>query len=393
MNQKFKSQFRRRLIQWYQKYRRDLPWRHTRDPYAIWVSEIMLQQTQVATVIPYYRKFLKNLPTLKHLAQAPEEKVLSLWSGLGYYRRARLLQAGAQRVQKEWSGVLPSDGKSLKSIPSIGPYTAGAIASIAFEKCEPLVDGNVIRVLARVFALKGHPKEASLKNQIWSLAKELVEGSHPGDFNQGLMELGATLCRVVLPTCEKCPVAPHCQAKKMGKAENFPEPVPQQKTLQLKRVVAICQKGPQILLVKRKNPRWFKGLWELPHDFIDGRPPSPDFSPPSPDLSPGLSPPSPGLSPPSPDLPPPSPDLPDLCQEFLKNRLGIQLGVPRALPLTRHGITHHRITSYAWSGNVQGNLRPDKHYEMIKFFTIDELSQAPLPSFDRKVLAAGDFLT
>jgi len=350
MDPKFKTQFRRHLLRWYREHQRDLPWRRTKDPYSIWVSEIMLQQTQVATVLPYYHKFLKRFPSIKSLARAKEEEVLALWSGLGYYRRAKLLHRGAGWVV-ELGGNLPEEAKELQNIPGIGPYTAGAIASIAFGKTEPLVDGNVIRVLSRVFARKGHPKEGRLQKEIWNLASQLVGGNNPGDFNQGLMELGATLCRTVLPSCERCPLTTQCLAYQKGQPEKFPESAPSGKTLKLNRVVAICQKGDQTLLVKRHQPRWFQGMWELPHDYLDS-----------------------------------VEDAKDCLSEFLKSSLGIALKTPQALNPTRHSITHHRIASYAWRGQVRGRLRPNSSYEKIKYFSSQELSRAALSNFDRKVL-------
>ncbi len=345
---------RHRLVLWYRQHRRDLPWRNTRDPYAIWVSEVMLQQTQVATVIPYYENFLQKFPTLRHLAEAPEEQVLAAWAGLGYYRRARLLQAGAQQVLKLWQGKIPEGREQLKSLPGIGDYTAGALASIAFGHPEPLVDGNVMRVFSRLFALRGHPKSPLLFQEVWRRAQNLVPDKSPGDFNQALMELGATVCRPRVPACERCPVREFCEAWRQGAPESYPEAAPPPKQLRLDRVVAVVQRGENILLVKRKNPRWFQGMWELPHSYCD-----------------------PGAAEAS------------LLQGFLSEALGLSLTAVRALPPTRHGITHHRITSYAWQGQARGKIRLGGAFEEGGFFPSDRLSNLALAAFDRKVLAAG----
>ncbi|HSG04908.1 MAG TPA: A/G-specific adenine glycosylase, partial [Nitrospiria bacterium] len=197
---------RKHLLAWYRKSRRDLPWRRTRDPYHILVSEIMLQQTQVDTVIPYYHRFLKAFPTVSKLSRAPERKVLKLWEGLGYYSRARNLHRAAKEVHSGFEGKVPDTLEKLESLPGIGRYTAGAVASIAFDRRTPIVDGNVKRVLCRLFAIEDDPAATSVKNRLWELAESLVPGKSPGDFNQALMEFGATLCRPRNPSCGECPV-------------------------------------------------------------------------------------------------------------------------------------------------------------------------------------------
>lgn len=349
----FRTNFRRNLLQWYRKHKRDLPWRRLRDPYAIWVSEVMLQQTQVVTVIPYYEKFLSCFPTLRTLAEAPEEAVLAQWAGLGYYRRAKLLHRGAQAVMKEHGGKMPEQAVALRELPGIGPYTAGAIASIAFGCAEPLVDGNVVRVLSRIFRRRGHAKEGRLQKEIWALAAELIDPDAAGDFNQGLMELGATLCRVVLPSCHRCPVAGLCAAAQSGDPESFPETPPAQKTLRLTRGVAVALRGEAVLLLKPKVSRWFQGMWSLPHEYVG-------------EGGEGAG----------------------LLREGLKTKLGLDFDPREALPSTTHGITHHRITSLAWKGEVAGRLKPSADYEEARFFSTAELKSLALPNLDRKVLTA-----
>ncbi|HEX5032886.1 MAG TPA: A/G-specific adenine glycosylase [bacterium] len=349
----FRTNFRRKLLQWYRKHKRDLPWRRKRDPYAIWVSEIMLQQTQVVTVIPYYEKFLTCFPTLRALAEAPEEAVLAQWAGLGYYRRAKLLHRGAQAVLKQHGGRMPQNAGGLRELPGIGPYTAGAIASIAFGQAEPLVDGNVVRVLSRIFRRRGHAKEGRLQKEIWELAAELIDPKDPGDFNQGLMELGATVCRVVLPSCHRCPVAGLCAAAQSGDPESFPETPPAQKTLRLTRGVAVALRGQAVLLLKPKVSRWFQGMWALPQEYVGEG-----------DEGAGL------------------------LRASLKAKLGLEFEPRESLPATVHGITHHRITTLAWRGAVAGRLRLSPDYEDARFFPLEELKALALPSLDRKVLKA-----
>jgi A/G-specific adenine glycosylase len=211
------------LLAGFDPHRRAMPWRATADPYAIWVSEVMLQQTRVETVIPYYTRFIARFPTVRALADADEPAVLALWSGLGYYRRARMLHAGARHVVSVHQGVMPSDPAMLLGIPGVGPYTAGAIASIAFGLPEPVLDGNVERVLSRLFAIEGDPRGAAVRARLWSLARAFATHPRPGEVNQSLMELGATVCTPSSPRCMLCPARPWCAAQARGEPARFPE--------------------------------------------------------------------------------------------------------------------------------------------------------------------------
>lgn len=211
------------LLAWFDAHARDLPWRRARDPWATWVSEVMLQQTRVDTVIPYYERFLRRFPTVASVADAPEADVLALWSGLGYYRRARMLHAGARHVVERHGGAIPPDAEALRALPGVGDYTAGAIGSIAFGLRLPLVDGNVERVLTRIHGLRGDPRAAPLKKRLWALAAEYADHPRPGDVNQSLMELGATVCAPVAPRCLLCPARAHCVAAREGDPERYPE--------------------------------------------------------------------------------------------------------------------------------------------------------------------------
>lgn len=251
-----------RLLAWYRERRRDLPWRRTRDPYAIWVSEVMLQQTRVETVIPYYERFLSRFPTPLALADAAADDVLALWSGLGYYRRARLLQRGAASVAG-LGGALPSTRDGLREVPGIGPYTAGAIASIAFGEAVGLVDGNVARVLARLFVLEDDMRGPGMK-RAHALADHLVARADPGAWNQALMELGATVCTPRSPSCASCPVAARCGARAAGRQASLPflSPKAKPRESRLEAVVARLDEG--VLLGRRAGDRLFGGMWEPP---------------------------------------------------------------------------------------------------------------------------------
>src|SRR5690554_4542816 len=205
-----------RLLQWWDEGHADLPWRRSREPYAIWVAEIMLQQTQITTVIPYYLRWMERFPTVHELAAAELDEVLKMWEGLGYYSRARNLHAAAQAVVEEYGGKLPQTAKELQKLRGIGPYTAGAVASIAFEQPVPILDGNVIRVLSRLYDIADDVTETQTKRYLWQLAEGLVPQERPGDFNQALMELGQRICVPATPRCHRCPVARHCLARERG---------------------------------------------------------------------------------------------------------------------------------------------------------------------------------
>jgi len=210
------------LLRWYDGAKRDLPWRKTRDPYAIWISETMLQQTRVDTVIPYYERFLARFPDVHTLATADQDDVFGEWAGLGYYSRARNLQAAARAIVDLHGGDLPEDVEGLRSLPGIGRYTAGALASIAFDRCEALVDGNVARVLTRLLGIRDDVKSPAIQARLWDEAGLLVVGERPGDLNQALMELGATVCTPRSPSCDACPWKRRCDARRVGDAESLP---------------------------------------------------------------------------------------------------------------------------------------------------------------------------
>ena len=212
------------LAAWYAEAKRDLPWRHTRDPYRIWLSEIMAQQTQISVVIPYYERFLRKYPTVHELAAAPLEEVLERWAGLGYYSRGRNLHRAASRIVNEWGGEFPSDGESIRSLPGIGDYTAAAISSIAFGRPRAVVDGNVERVLSRHGAIANDPKRGDGKRAVRKSAEQALDSEHPGDHNQAMMELGALICTPRQPHCDLCPIAESCRGLATGEPEQFPPP-------------------------------------------------------------------------------------------------------------------------------------------------------------------------
>jgi A/G-specific adenine glycosylase len=258
------AELRRRLLAWYRKNRRDLPWRRTRDPWSILVSELMLQQTRVETVIPYYQRFLARFPDAASLARAPEDDVLSLWAGLGYYTRARNLHRAAQQIVRDHAGALPGDADSLRALPGVGRYTAGAVASIAFDRPEPVVDGNVTRVLARLRGIDGDVASPAVMRRLWQEAEALARGCHPGDVNQGLMELGATLCTPRAPRCPECPWRRSCRAFRDGTAESLPVKKPRAAPREVEAVAGVIARRGRWLVVQRPPAGLLGGLWELP---------------------------------------------------------------------------------------------------------------------------------
>ena len=256
MSAKNLSLVRKKLLRWYDNYKRDLPWRRNRDPYAIWLAETMLQQTQVKTVLPYYEKFLVAFPTVEALARAPLERVLHLWSGLGYYRRAENLHKAARQLTGEHGGKIPQSYDQLRALAGIGAYTAGAILSIAFQKPYPAVDGNVRRVLGRLFSV-------TAEEELRALALKLVPKARPGDFNQALMELGATVCTAKNQRCTECPVNFECASRE----RNCNDAVGTRLRIKFENVIwplAIVRGSGKILLRRRAAQGLLAGLWELP---------------------------------------------------------------------------------------------------------------------------------
>jgi len=260
------------LEAWFKKTARPLPWRKTHDPYSIWISEIMLQQTQVQTVIPYYEKFLSRFPTLDSLADAPESEVLHLWSGLGYYSRARNLQKGANYIAHELKGYFPRSVEEILKVPGIGPYTAGAVLSIAFNKKVPLVDGNVMRVFARYYGIRKPIEEKKTINLFWKLAQDWVSASKNARvLNQALMELGATICTKANPLCTLCPIQADCIAKEKNWTAALPKRRPRKKPVDLFWIKILYEQNDKILLSQNPKGEWWEALWDFPKQEYKSR--------------------------------------------------------------------------------------------------------------------------
>ncbi len=253
------------LLEWFAAHQRDLPWRaEPRDPYRVWLSEIMLQQTQVATVIPYFRRWLERFPTLKDLAEAPIDDALKLWEGLGYYARARNFHRAAQIVMRDYGGRIPDTVEGLQKLPGVGRYTAGAIASLAFGRDAPVLDGNVRRVLSRLCALTDAQSPAAL-NRLWQLAESLLPAGRAGPFNEALMELGATLCAPRAPDCPRCPIRSMCRASAAGNPEAYPARAVRPLLPRRFAVAAVIEDAQgRVLMAQRAHHGLLGGLWEFP---------------------------------------------------------------------------------------------------------------------------------
>ncbi|MCY9664493.1 A/G-specific adenine glycosylase [Paenibacillus alginolyticus] len=264
-----KVYFSKNLLDWYQTHKRDLPWRRSKNPYYIWISEVMLQQTRVDTVIPYFHRFVDQFPTVEALATAPEENVLKAWEGLGYYSRARNLQSAVREVHERYDGIVPQNKEEISSLKGVGPYTSGAILSIAYNKPEPAVDGNVMRVLSRYFLIEEDIMKPATRTKMEKLARELILEGTASDFNQALMELGAMVCTPRSPHCLTCPVMAHCSAREAGMEEALPikkkakPPRPELRAVAL--IEGTGENEGKWLIRQRPQEGLLARMWELPH--------------------------------------------------------------------------------------------------------------------------------
>lgn len=265
LNELYKKEVRNALVSWFEEEKRDLPWRKTKDPYKIWVSEVMLQQTKVDTVIPYYERFIAKYPSLESLAFANEEELLKEWEGLGYYSRVRNLQAGVKEVVEIYSSVVPSTRKEISQLKGVGPYTAGAVLSIAYGVPEHAVDGNVMRVLSRLLLIKEDIAKPKTKKIFEEAVMELIDPDHPSSFNQGLMELGALICTPTKPKCLLCPIRENCSAFFEGMQEELPVKTVNKKTKTHKmKSVVIEREDGKVLLEKRPAKGLLANMWQFP---------------------------------------------------------------------------------------------------------------------------------
>lgn len=257
------------FLSWYQQEKRNLPWRYDQDPYRIWISEIMLQQTRVDTVIDYFYRFMEEFPTIQELANAPEDKLLKVWEGLGYYSRARNLQTAAKQIMTEFNGEFPTTVEAIRSLKGIGPYTTGAISSIAFKIPEPAIDGNVMRVVSRLFCIEADVAKASSRKVFDEAMRKIISQDQPGDFNQALMDLGSSICTPTSPQCESCPIQNYCQAYQEKRQTDFPVKSKKQKPKDVYYIAGIIENQQQELFLQRRpESGLLANMWLFPLEEI-----------------------------------------------------------------------------------------------------------------------------
>ena len=339
------------LLTWYVAHRRDLPWRRTVDPYRIWVSEVMLQQTQVSTVLSYYERFLRRFPTVSGLAVAELDEVLALWQGLGYYARARNLHAAASVVCGKHGGQLPATQVEMLALPGVGEYTAGAVLSIAFGLDIPAVDGNVVRALCRLFDYAEDPSEAAGKKALRGYAQALLPRGRAGDFNQAMMELGSTLCVRREPSCPECPVRSFCRARALGVQASRPVTKQRARVPHREFVAALAERADKLLIVRRLPRGLLGGLWEMPSgEVLDGE-----------DSARGLI-------------------------RHLRENLGLGCEVGPHLVDAKHAYSHFRITVHVYRCTVHGEPRPANLWDRYHWMSPVETGRYGLTGVTTKIL-------
>jgi A/G-specific adenine glycosylase len=338
-----------RLLAWYDRCGRDLPWRHSADPYRIWLSEIMLQQTGVKAVQPYYERFVARFPTLFSLAAAPVEEVIGLWAGLGYYSRARNLHRTAQIVAKTHGGLIPDDPEELLALPGIGRSTAGAILAIAFNRKAPILDGNVRRVLCRLLALRVDPRRPDAERRLWACAEELTPAEHPGDYAQAIMDLGANLCVPKRPACPACPLEDLCRGRQAGWENEIPVRRRKKPTPTVVEIGLLLTRNGRILARRRPLEGLLGGLWEFPTARVEAG------------------------------------ENPDATAKALLERLGFRGELAPALEV-RHAYSHFRLSLHLFSGQVTEAAHPSAN-ETGRWFSAGELSALPLHGAHKKALS------
>ncbi len=351
LEEKFKSQFSGLLLTWYGEQKRDLPWRRTTDPYKIWVSEVMLQQTQVKTVLPYYDRFIERFPTVEALANSDLEAVLKVWEGLGYYARARNLHRAAETIVREYDKQMPSDYESLIGISGIGPYSAAAVASIAFNRNYAVVDGNVTRVICRIFGISEPAAENQVKIKIKNTAAALLMPGRASEFNQAMMELGALICLPKSPSCGLCPVSSLCQAQSLPRPDLLPTRTPAKKVPHYDIAVGIVWQGDRVLIDKRPTNGLLGGLWEFPGGKKEA-----------------------------------DETLEECVKRELREELGVEVRIQAPFMTVRHAYTHFKITLHAFECRLlRGKPRP-KTATAARWVQLQEMQQLPFPRANKRIL-------
>ena len=352
------NHIRDNILAWYARHGRRLPWRETRNPYFIWVSEIMLQQTQVATVIPYYHYFLQKFPNIQGLARAPLQEVLKAWENLGYYSRARYLHEAARKIVRHLGGRIPDTRKELLSLPGVGPYTAAAILSIAYGQRIPAVDGNVRRIVSRLYLIREAVDKTETLGKIHTRVAKLVPGHHPGRFNQALMDLGALICTPRSPACEDCPLEKLCMARRQKMEERLPLRK-RRGPLSYKEGTAALISDPQgrLLIVQRPGQGLLGGLWKFPGGLLEKKE-----------------------------------DLAQALRKTVMAEIGIKVRVKDPLISVSHTYTHFKITLHAFRCKLVGGDPRPLTCQAWTWAVEADLETLPFSRVDRKVMDALSFI-
>ena len=347
-----RRRFHTDLIDWYQSVKRTMPWRDTDDPYRIWVSEIMLQQTRVDQAQPYFERFVEAFPTVHALADAERDEVLRVWEGLGYYSRARYLHNAAQLIVDEFDGAVPDTYDAIRELPGVGPYTAAAVLSIAYDKPHAVLDGNVIRVLSRVFAVEENVKSAPVKRRLQAAADALIDPEQPGTFNQAMMELGALICTPRSPSCADCPVQPACQAETDGNPEDYPvtpdkKPIPHYDIA----VGLVFDDEGHLLIQRRPDDGMLGGLWEFPGGKQEE-----------------------------------GEDLATTCQRELREELGIEVDVADHFYTLSHAYSHFKITMHAFRCRIASGTPSPELDQPLQWVPVEALDDYAFPRANRRLI-------
>jgi len=340
----------RRLRSWFVRHQRALPWRRDRDPYRIWVSEVMLQQTQAAAVIPYFERFLRAFPTVTTLAAADEQEVLRHWEGLGYYRRARDLHRAAQQIVAQHNGQFPDDPAILSRLPGFGRYTCNAVLSQAFDRRLPIVEANSQRVLSRLFGRGDDPRQPAARRWLWQAAEDILPDQQVGAFNQALMELGALICTPSAPRCRQCPLAARCVARQLGLQETIPARTAKPAVLHVQEAAVVVRRGDEVLLVRRPLTGRWAGLWEFPHGpLVEG-------------------------------------ELPEAAASRLLHQLtGLHAHLGSELLTIRHSVTRYRIALTCFDAVLAGGEFQSDFYVEGRWLALADLAAYPVSSPQRRL--------
>lgn len=340
------------LLAWYRQHQRQLPWRESQDVYPIWVSEVMLQQTQVQTVVPYFLRFMAAFPTLEELARADTQDLLRCWAGLGYYSRARNLRKAARILVREHGGEFPRSYREVLRLPGIGPYTGAAILSIAFDQPLLALDGNVVRVLARLFRLEGDPARSPVKGMLAAAGQQLLPARGSGDFNQALMELGATVCLPRNPRCLLCPWSSHCEALKSGVQDRLPEKGKRPDTHLSRQAAAVIRHRGRFLIRRRSGSRLLQDMWEFPGE---------EFS---------------------------RPDLADSLVKYLESELHLNVQLRDRLTVVKHAVTNRRITLTVYEARLKPPLPPTLSIPGARWIWLSQAGRYPLTVAASRIVQA-----